>query len=138
MAERDRLFKRHPKTKFVAAHLGWHGSDLGRVGKMFDAMPNLYAELGAVLYDLGRQPRVAHDFLLSTDRILFGKDSSEPSRIPVLLARPRDEGRLLRLLPRVSRVLEAVRTRLARRGTEKHLLSQRASHYPGAAANRVA
>ena len=83
MAERDRLFKRHPKTKFVAAHLGWHGSDLGRLGKMFDAMPNLYAELGAVLYELGRQPRFAHDFLLKYgDRVLFGKDSYEPSEYP--------------------------------------------------------
>jgi predicted TIM-barrel fold metal-dependent hydrolase len=83
MAERDRLFKRHPKTKFVAAHLGWHGSDLGRLGKMFDAMPNLYAELGAVLYELGRQPRFAHDFLVKYgNRVLFGKDSYEPSEYP--------------------------------------------------------
>jgi predicted TIM-barrel fold metal-dependent hydrolase len=83
MAERDRLFKRHPKTKFVAAHLGWHGNDLGRLAKMFDEMPNLYAELGAVLYDFGRQPRVAHDFLLKYgDRILFGKDAYEPSEYP--------------------------------------------------------
>ena len=83
MAERDRLFKRHPKTKFVAAHLGWHGNDLARLGKMFDEMPNLYAELGAVLYDLGRQPRVAHDFLLKYgDRVLFGKDAYEPSEYP--------------------------------------------------------
>jgi predicted TIM-barrel fold metal-dependent hydrolase len=83
MAERDRLFQRHPKTKFVTAHLGWHGSDLGRLGRMFDAMPNLYSELGAVLYELGRQPRFAHDFLLKYgNRILFGKDSYEPTEYP--------------------------------------------------------
>jgi predicted TIM-barrel fold metal-dependent hydrolase len=83
MAERDRLFKRHPRTKFVAAHLGWHGSDLARLGKMFDAMPNLHAELGAVLYELGRQPRFAHDFLVKYgNRVLFGKDSYEPSEYP--------------------------------------------------------
>jgi predicted TIM-barrel fold metal-dependent hydrolase len=83
MAERDRLFKRHPKTKFVTAHLGWHGNDLGRLGRMFDEMPNLYAELGAVLYDFGRQPRVAHDFLLKYgNRVLFGKDAYEPSEYP--------------------------------------------------------
>src|SRR5207244_3320988 len=64
MAERDRLFKTHPKTKFIAAHLGWHAMDLGRLGRMFDEMPNLYSEVGAVLYDLGRQPRGAHDFLV--------------------------------------------------------------------------
>jgi predicted TIM-barrel fold metal-dependent hydrolase len=83
MTERDNLFKRHPKTKFVAAHMGWHANDLARLGKMFDAMPNVSAELGAVLYDIGRQPRVAHDFFVKyQDRILFGKDAFEPSEYP--------------------------------------------------------
>ena len=83
MTERDNLFKRHPKTKFVAAHMGWHANDLARLGKMFDAMPNVSAELGAVLYDIGRQPRVAHDFFVKyQDRILFGKDAYEPSEYP--------------------------------------------------------
>jgi uncharacterized protein len=83
MTERDNLFKRHPKTKFVTAHLGWHGADLGRLGRMFDAMPNLTSELGAVLYELGRQPRFAHDFLIKySKRILFGKDAYEPSEYP--------------------------------------------------------
>ncbi|HLG59467.1 MAG TPA: amidohydrolase family protein [Vicinamibacterales bacterium] len=81
--ERDRLFKRNPKTTFITAHLGWHGNDLARLGKMFDEMPNLYSELGAVLYDLGRQPRTAHDFMVKyQDRILFGKDSYQPDEFP--------------------------------------------------------
>jgi predicted TIM-barrel fold metal-dependent hydrolase len=83
MAERDRLFKRNPKTTFIAAHLGWHANNLARLGKMFDEMPNLYAETGAVLYDLGRQPRFAHDFFVKyQDRILFGKDSYQPDEFP--------------------------------------------------------
>jgi predicted TIM-barrel fold metal-dependent hydrolase len=83
MAERDRLFKKHPKTKFIAAHLGWHANDLARLSKMFDEMPNLYSEVGAVLYDLGRQPRAAHDFLVKyQDRILFGKDAFQPEEYP--------------------------------------------------------
>jgi predicted TIM-barrel fold metal-dependent hydrolase len=83
MAERDRLFKRHPKTTFVAAHLGWHANNLARLGKMFDDMPNVYGEVGAVLYDLGRQPRTAHDFFVKyQDRILFGKDSYQPDEFP--------------------------------------------------------
>ncbi|HTI39150.1 MAG TPA: amidohydrolase family protein [Vicinamibacterales bacterium] len=83
MTERDNLFKRHPRTKFVAAHMGWHANDLARLGKMFDEMPNVSAELGAVLYDIGRQPRVAHDFFMKyQDRILFGKDAYEPSEYP--------------------------------------------------------
>jgi predicted TIM-barrel fold metal-dependent hydrolase len=81
--ERDNLFKRHPKTKFVMAHLGWHANDLGRLAKMFDDMPNVYGEVGAVLYDLGRQPRAAHDFFVKyQDRVLFGKDSYQPDEFP--------------------------------------------------------
>ncbi len=83
MGERDRLFKRHPKTTFIAAHMGWHANDLGRLGRMFDTMPNVYGEVGAVLYDLGRQPRAAHDFFVKyQDRILFGKDSYQPDEFP--------------------------------------------------------
>jgi predicted TIM-barrel fold metal-dependent hydrolase len=83
MAERDRLFAKHPKTTFVLAHLGWHANDLARLGAMLDKWPNLHSEVGAVLYDLGRQPRAAHDFLVKyQDRILFGKDSFQPDEYP--------------------------------------------------------
>jgi uncharacterized protein len=81
--ERDNLFRRHPNTTFVTAHLGWHGNDLARLGRMFDEMPNVYAEVGAVLYDVGRQPRFARDFFIRyQDRILFGKDSFQPEEYP--------------------------------------------------------
>jgi predicted TIM-barrel fold metal-dependent hydrolase len=83
MTERDNLFRKHPKTTFITAHLGWHGNNLARLGKMFDEMPNLYSEIGAVLYDLGRQPRMAHDFMVKyQDRILFGKDNYQPDEFP--------------------------------------------------------
>ena len=83
MAERDRLIARHPNTTWVLAHMGWHAQDLARLGKMFDANPNLYGELGAVLYDIGRQPRFAHDFFVKyQDRIIFGKDSYQPDEYP--------------------------------------------------------
>jgi uncharacterized protein len=83
MAERDRLFKKHPRTQFVAAHMGWHANDLGRLGRMLDAMPNVSTEVGAVLYDIGRQPRVAREFFIKyQDRILFGKDSFQPEEYP--------------------------------------------------------
>ena len=83
MAERDNLFRKHPKTSFVAAHMGWHANDLGRLGKMMTEMPNVYTEVGAVLYDIGRQPRAAHDFFVKfQDRILFGKDSFQPEEYP--------------------------------------------------------
>ncbi len=83
MAERDRLLARHPNTTWVLAHLGWHTQDLDRLGKLFDAHPNVHAELGAVLYDLGRQPRHARQFFVKyQDRILFGKDSYAPAEYP--------------------------------------------------------
>ena len=83
MAERDRMVMKHPKTTFILAHMGWHANDLGRLGKMFDKMPNLYAEVGAILYDIGRQPRFAREFFTKyQDRILFGKDSFQPDEYP--------------------------------------------------------
>lgn len=82
-AERDNLFRRHPKTTFVTAHLGWHANDLGRLSKLMTELPNLYTEVGAVLYDIGRQPRAARDFFVRfQDRILFGKDSFQPEEYP--------------------------------------------------------
>jgi uncharacterized protein len=83
MTERDNLFRKHPKTTFVAAHMGWHANDLPSLAKMLDEMPNVYTEVGAVLYDIGRQPRAAHDFFIKyQDRILFGKDSFQPEEYP--------------------------------------------------------
>ena len=83
MTERDNLFRAHPGTRFVAAHFGWHANDLGRAAKMLDAFPNVMTEVGAVLYDLGRQPRAAHDFFVKyQDRILFGKDAFQPAEYP--------------------------------------------------------
>jgi len=83
MEERDNLFRRHPKTTFIAAHMGWHANDLGRLGRILDEFPNVHTEVGAVLYDIGRQPRAAHDFFVKyQDRILFGKDSFQPGEYP--------------------------------------------------------
>jgi uncharacterized protein len=83
MAERDRMVLKHPRTNFILAHMGWHANDLGRLGKMFDKMPNLYAEVGAILYEIGRQPRFAGEFFTKyQDRILFGKDSFQPDEYP--------------------------------------------------------
>ncbi len=83
MMERDNLFRNHPDTQFIAAHFGWHANDLGRAARLLDEFPNVYYEVGAVLYELGRQPRVVHDFFTRyQDRILFGKDSFQPSEFP--------------------------------------------------------
>ena len=82
-AERDELFRKHPKTRFIVAHFGWHANDLARAGKLLDAYPNTVLELAAILYDLGRTPRAAHDFFMKyQDRILFGKDTYAPAEFP--------------------------------------------------------
>ena len=76
MTEQHNLFRRHPRTKFINAHLGWLGNDLARLGKLMDELPNMYTEMGAVLYELGRQPRTARAFLIKyQDRVLMGKDT---------------------------------------------------------------
>ena len=81
--ERDNMFRRNPNTTFVLAHMGWHANDLPRLGRLLDELPNVYTEVGAVLYDIGRQPRAARDFFIKyQDRILFGKDSFQPGEYP--------------------------------------------------------
>jgi len=83
IAERNNMIKKHPNTKYVLAHFGWHANDLGRAGKLLDENPNVYFDVAAVLYDFGRQPRAAHEFFVKyQDRILFGKDSYQPDEYP--------------------------------------------------------
>jgi uncharacterized protein len=49
---------------------------LERLGTLFDEMPNVYTELGAVLAELGRQPKAARAFMIKyQDRVMFGKDT---------------------------------------------------------------
>jgi predicted TIM-barrel fold metal-dependent hydrolase len=84
MNEQHNVFRKHPKTVFISAHLGWMGNDLARLGNLMDEMPNMYTEIGAVLAELGRQPRFARDwFIKYQDRVLFGKDLWEPSEYHV-------------------------------------------------------
>lgn len=76
LAEQHAVFKKHPNTIFINAHLGWMGNDLDRLGKHLDQHPNVMTEIGAVLAELGRQPKRARQFFIDyQDRILFGKDS---------------------------------------------------------------
>lgn len=77
--EQHRMFRKHPGTKFINAHLGWYGNDLATLGRLMDELPNMYTEIGAVIAELGRQPRYGRDFLIKyQDRVMFGKDSWVP------------------------------------------------------------
>ena len=77
MTERNNMIRKHPTTKFILAHFGWHANDLARAGKLLDQNPNVYYDVAAVLYDFGRQPRAAHEFFIKyQDRIMFGTDTT--------------------------------------------------------------
>jgi predicted TIM-barrel fold metal-dependent hydrolase len=79
ISEQHNVFKRHPRTIFINAHLGWYGNDLRKLGELLDAFPNMYTEIGAVIAELGRQPRYGRQFMINyQDRVLFGKDSWVP------------------------------------------------------------
>ena len=79
MEEQHNVFRKNKNTSFINAHLGWLGNDLARLGKLMDEIPNMYTEIGAVLAELGRQPRFAREwFIKYQDRIMFGKDSWNP------------------------------------------------------------
>ena len=74
--DQHNLFSRHPKTIFIAAHMGWLANDLGQLGALLDRLPNVYVEIGAISSELGRQPRFARSFFEKyQDRVLFGKDA---------------------------------------------------------------
>lgn len=84
ITEQENLFRKHPKTNFINAHLGWFGGDLVRLGKQLDRFPNVTTEIGAVIAELGRQPRFAREwFIKYQDRVLFGKDIWQPSEYHV-------------------------------------------------------
>ena len=73
---RNRVFARHPKTQFIALHVGNRGEDLKYVSECLDRFPNMHVEMGARLNELGRQPKAARRFFERyQDRILFGTDA---------------------------------------------------------------
>lgn len=80
IAEQHDIFRKHPKTTFINAHMGWYPNNLKKLDSLMEAFPNMMVEIGAVIAELGRQPRTAYKFFEKhQDRILFGKDSWIPS-----------------------------------------------------------
>lgn len=77
--EQVNVYKRHPNTKFIVAHFMWMANDLDRLAAYLDELPNIVVEMGAIIYDPGRQPRYAAAFFEKyQDRILMGKDTWAP------------------------------------------------------------
>ena len=79
IAEQHDIFRKHPNTTFINAHFGWYANDLETLGQLLDELPNMYVECGAIIAELGRQPRQSLKFFEKyQDRILFGKDAYHP------------------------------------------------------------
>jgi len=75
IATLDRALKKHPRVTFIACHLANTCHDLSIIGRMFDAHPNLYGDIGARFSELAPIPRhVAKFFTQYQDRILYGTD----------------------------------------------------------------
>jgi predicted TIM-barrel fold metal-dependent hydrolase len=82
IAMRDRAVARHPKTTFIACHLGNQGNDLGTLGRTLDRYPNLYLDISARDYEVGRTPRAAAKFLNRySNRVMFGTDITREKRM---------------------------------------------------------
>ena len=74
---RNRMFARHPKTQFVALHVGNFSENLANVSENLDRFPNMSVDIAARIGELGRQPRTARRFFDKyQDRILFGTDAT--------------------------------------------------------------
>lgn len=77
IAIRNRTVAKHPKTTFIACHLGNQGNDLEKLGLALDKYPNLYLDTSARDYEIGRTPRASARFLTKyRNRIVFGTDQS--------------------------------------------------------------
>jgi len=79
IGEQHSIFRKHKNTTFINAHMGWFANDLQTLGKLLDELPNMYVGIGAVIAELGRQPRNARKFFEKyQDRVLFAKDAYNP------------------------------------------------------------
>ena len=75
LEQRDRVFGRHPKTRFIGAHIAESSEDLARATRMLELYPNVCVDMSARVAELGRQPYRAREFFLRfSERILFGTD----------------------------------------------------------------
>jgi len=74
---RNRMFARHPKTQFIALHVGNFSENLANVSENLDRFPNISVDIAARIGELGRQPRTSRRFFDKyQDRILFGTDAT--------------------------------------------------------------
>jgi uncharacterized protein len=71
----ENAVKNNPKTIFIACHLANCCSDLSKLSRLFDAYPNLYADIAARYGEIAPIPRYVHDFMEKySSRIVYGTD----------------------------------------------------------------
>ena len=77
---RENMHAKHPKTRFVNAHVAMLYYDMDKVTAFLDKYPNADVEISATVQDLGRAPLYIRAFFMKyQDRILFGSDGN-PNR----------------------------------------------------------
>jgi predicted TIM-barrel fold metal-dependent hydrolase len=71
----ENAVKNNPKTIFIACHFANLNHDLERLARMFDAYPNLYADIAARYAESAPIPRYMKAFYEKyQDRLLYGTD----------------------------------------------------------------
>ena len=74
---RENMHAKHPRTRFVNAHMAMLYYDMDKVAALLDKYPNADVELSATVQDLGRAPLMIRNFFLKyQDRIIFGSDGN--------------------------------------------------------------
>ena len=75
MEEREKMFKKYPKIKFVSLHFGEFAHRLEDADKLLTTNPNVSIDIAARIDELGRHPIQTREFFTKwQDRILFGMD----------------------------------------------------------------
>ncbi|MEP7317494.1 MAG: amidohydrolase family protein [Panacibacter sp.] len=71
----ENAVKNNPKTTFIACHLANCCSNLAVLAKMFNAYPNLYADIAARYGEIAPIPRFVHAFMEKySNRLVYGTD----------------------------------------------------------------
>jgi uncharacterized protein len=75
VATLENAVRDNPQTTFIACHLANCNSDLNKLGRLFDAYPNLYADIAARYAEFSPIPRFAKAFMEKySHRIVYGTD----------------------------------------------------------------
>ena len=71
----ERAVRAHPRTTFVACHVANLDYDLAHLGRLLDALPNLYADISARYAETAVIPRfTAQVYTKYQDRLVYGTD----------------------------------------------------------------